>query len=123
MEEKDQKTATISSEDQHRVKEKELLAGKYRAKGAQTLSLKQYLELEAKKKKALKPKVPAYLKFILATPFIIVSCFGAVYIPYMLYQIATGKSTAATEQKKSAKDLSLDDLMKKAPDGEPVRAK
>lgn len=79
--------------------EKELsLSDKYKLKGAQQMT---YAEYQAYKAKSNKPKftIPPVIKFILGTPFIIIFCGGIVFIPYMLYTIATSPSAPAPSDK------------------------
>lgn len=46
-------------------------------------------EYRAQKAKAQRKKkgLPAPVKFILATPLLIIFCFGLFFLPYMMYQI------------------------------------
>ena len=70
---------------------KEQLASRYKQKGAQQLSLEEYLALQKKKTKSVK-KLPAQLQFLLATPFLIIFCFGIFFLPYLAYVIFTSPS-------------------------------
>lgn len=65
---------------------------KYQAKGAQLISLQDYLAKQEKAKKA-QFKLPPYIKYILAAPIIIVSCLGVFIIPYLVFQAVTSSST------------------------------
>jgi len=64
------------------------LTSKYQTKGAQKLSYQEYL---ARKEKAEKSqfKMPPVLKYILAAPLILVSFFGLLFIPYLIFQALT----------------------------------
>ena len=57
---------------------------KYQAKGAQQVSLQEYLTSQEKTKSKL--RMPSYLKFILAAPAVLLCCFGIIFIPYMIFQ-------------------------------------
>ena len=74
------------------------LSDKYKLKGAQQLT---YAEYQALKTKNSKPRftIPPFVKFILGTPFIIIFCCGVIFIPYMLYIIATSPSAPAPTDK------------------------
>ena len=74
------------------------LSDKYKLKGAQQMT---YAEYQALKAKSNKPKftIPPVVKFILGTPFIIIFCCGILFIPYMLYTIATSPSAPAPKDK------------------------
>ena len=68
-------------------------------KGQEKVSLKDYLlqkEQEAKKKK--KTKLPLAVVIFLLTPLLIIFCFGIFYIPWMIYQIVTGKPAVEKSQ-------------------------
>jgi len=80
----------------------EALKKKYKQKGAQQLTLAEYL---ANKKKAKKRKgqIPTHIKIILATPFLIIFCFGIFFIPYMLYLIATSPLAPENPDKNETK--------------------
>jgi len=63
------------------------------------ISLKDYLNQKAQEtKKKKKSKLPMPIVIFLATPFLIVFCFGLFFVPYLIYQIATGKSAAEKSQ-------------------------
>ena len=95
-------------EEQRQAKARAQLNEKLKAKGAQSLSYKEYLALKAKKEKAAQAKIPIQLKFILSTPILLVVCFGVLFIPYILYLIATSKPTV---EKKD--NTGLESIMKK----------
>lgn len=95
--------------EQQRAKEKALLAKKYKDKKAQSLSLKEYLKLEAEKKRKPKINLPSSLKLVFAIPLTLLACCGAVFIPYILYQIAIGKNAPIEEKK--PKTITYEDLL------------
>jgi hypothetical protein len=64
---------------------------RYEDKGAQQIGLQEYLAKQAKAKKS-KLKIPKAVKYILATPLIIVSLFGIFFIPYMIFMAVTSSS-------------------------------
>lgn len=105
-------TKQTAAADQQ-TKEKAELSQKYKAKGAQNMTLKEYLALKKKKSQTQKPQLPAPVKIILATPFILICCFGVLYIPYMIFQIAVGKPVPIVEKKQDKKKVSYQDLLKK----------
>ncbi|OGX26219.1 MAG: hypothetical protein A2787_03955 [Omnitrophica WOR_2 bacterium RIFCSPHIGHO2_01_FULL_48_9] len=60
------------------------------SKKKEKISLEEYLAQQKKNKKA--PfQLPPSLKIALATPFLIIFCFGLFYLPFMIFNIATGK--------------------------------
>ena len=61
---------------------------KYEAKGAQQVSLQDYLAKQEKTKKS-QFKIPTAVKYILAAPVLIIFCFGLFLIPYMIFQAFT----------------------------------
>lgn len=75
------------------------LGKKYKTRGFQQLSLKDYEALKKKRSRRYRPKLPPHLKIILGTPFLLVFCFGLFFIPIIIYQIATGRPS---EKEKSA---------------------
>ena len=85
--------------------EKELtLSDKYKLKGAQQYT---YAEYQAAKAKSNKPRftISPIVKIILGTPFIIIFCAGILFIPYMLYTIATSPSAPEpSDQTKTTDD-------------------
>jgi len=66
----------------------ETLKKKYKERGFQQLSLAEYYAMK-KKAQRKKIQIPVHIKIIIATPFLIVFCFGVFFLPYMLYVIAT----------------------------------
>ncbi len=69
------------------------LAEKYKLKGAQQMTYDEYEAAKAKSaRKSSKFKIPAFAKFILGTPFIIIFLFGVLFIPYIVYLIFTSPS-------------------------------
>lgn len=74
------------------------LADKYKLKGAQQITYAEYQALKAKNSRR-RFIIPPFVKFILGTPFIIVFCCGLVFIPYILYLIATSPSAPAPKDK------------------------
>ncbi len=73
-------------------------------KSKEKIELKDYLEAKAKEaKKKKNSQMPLPVKIFLLSPFLIIFCFGIFYIPFMIYQIATGK--AAVEQTEKGKTL------------------
>ena len=97
-----------AAEEKRLSQSRDQLMQKLKARGAQSMTLKEYMALKAKKDKVGKPKFPAHLRLIVATPILLIVCFGIFYIPFTLYQIATGKK-APPKVEHSA----LDDIMKK----------
>lgn len=84
------------AEEQRLAQARAQMAAKLKAKGAQSMSYKEYETLRTRKEKAKakKLKIPAQLKIALSTPAILIACFGVVFIPYVLFLIATGKPKA-----------------------------
>lgn len=82
-----EETEQVTNEPRKRNEE---LAGKYRERGFQQLSLTEY-EAIKKSKNQKKRKLPAPVMFVLSTPFVVVFCFGLYFIPMILYQVATSK--------------------------------
>lgn len=72
--------------------DKKALAEKYKLKGAQQISYAEYEALRAKKSRVRPVKIPFFAKFIFGTPFIIIFCCGIVFLPYIIYLIATSPS-------------------------------
>ncbi len=69
------------------------LAKKYKLKGAQQMTYDEYEAAKAKAaRKSSKFKVPAFVQFILGTPFVIIFLFGILFIPYIIYLILTSPS-------------------------------
>lgn len=68
------------------------LNDKYKARGAQSMSMAEYLALKEKNSKKPKLQIPTFVKYILGSPFIILFCAGLLFIPYILYTIATSPS-------------------------------
>ena len=99
-----------AEEEQRLAKNRIEMAQKLKAKGAQSMSYKQYMDLQARREKSKKPALPTPIKLIVATPLLLIACFGVFFIPYIIFQIATGK-TAQEKPKKSV--TTLEDLMKK----------
>lgn len=79
----------------------QILKKKYEGKGFQSMSLAEYEAMMKRKNKKVRLKVPAHLKFILTTPFIIIFCFGLFYIPFLIYQAASGNSNNKKDTKKT----------------------
>ena len=90
-------------------KNKELLAQKYRAKGFQKLSLAEYEALKTKRARKKGFSIPLHFKFILSTPLLIIFCFGILFIPYIIYVIATGPYMAPVD--KEEKESSYQDFL------------
>jgi hypothetical protein len=103
----------VLTPEQQLAQEKELLVKKYKARGIQNTSLKEYLELRNKHARRKKLLLPTPLKIAVITPLILIACFGAIFIPYTLYQVATTKPASQKSPKAKKADISLDDLMKK----------
>ena len=74
---------------------------KYEAKGAQQVSLQEYLSRQEKAKKS-QFKIPPAVKYILAAPFLIIFCFGLFFIPYMIFKAITSTSADTQVTAKSA---------------------
>ena len=85
--------------EQQKAKEKALLAKKYRDKGAQSVSLKEYLKLEAAKRRKPKVKVPSTVKVAFAVPLTILAVLGAIFIGFIIYLIVTAKNVPVEETK------------------------
>ena len=62
------------------------LTDKYKAKGAQQLTLKEYEVLKAKKDQQAQKKVNPIVKIILSIPMLIIFAFGLVLIPFIFFQ-------------------------------------
>ncbi len=67
---------------------KELLA-KYRKKGFQTMSLDEYYAHKKRESRIKKMRLPNFLKWVIYTPFILIFCFGLLFIPIITYQVFT----------------------------------
>lgn len=72
------------------------------------MSYKEYMALKAKEAQKKKgKKLPLPLVIFLLTPFLIIFCFGLIYLPFLIYQIITGKpstepqTTTSSSEKKS----------------------
>lgn len=64
------------------------------------IPLKEYLAAKAKEEKKKKQsKIPLPVMIFLLTPLLIVFCFGLFYLPFLLFQIATGKSASDQNSK------------------------
>ena len=61
---------------------------KYKAKGAQQVSYKEYLARQEKAKNS-KPKIPSFIKYILMAPLLLVGCFGLFFIPFLIFKAIT----------------------------------
>jgi hypothetical protein len=116
-------SAKADAAAEQQAKEKAELAKKYKAKGVQNMTLKEYLELKKKKGGKEKPQVPVPVKLTLSTPLLLICCFGVIFIPYIVYQVATGKYEPVVEKKEEKKKISYQDLMKKAAEEEESWAK
>lgn len=68
------------------------LSDKYKLKGAQQISYAEYEAAKAKQSRTRKFRIPAFVKFIISTPFIVIFCVGIFFIPYILYLIMTSPS-------------------------------
>ena len=70
--------------------EKERLTRNYKERGFQKQSLNDYMAL--KRLQNRKKKVPffAVIKHILTTVFILLFCFGAIFLPYITYLFIVG---------------------------------
>lgn len=77
------------------------LSKNYREKGFQQMTLKEYNALKLKKQQKQKKEMPAALKYILMTPFILIFCFGLFFIPFMIYQFFVGLSAEKKPQEKT----------------------
>lgn len=88
------------------------LTDKYKLKGAQQMTYAEYAALKEKQSKGRKFEIPIIVKFILGTPFIIVFCCGILFIPYILYLIATSPSAPPITDEPSS-STSYEDLAKK----------
>ena len=58
------------------------------------ISYKDYLAQKEKEKKKKSFELPLPVKIILLTPFLIITCFGLFYIPFMAFQVATSPAHA-----------------------------
>jgi hypothetical protein len=70
---------------------REGLARKYKERGFQQISLAEYEAIKKRKARSLNYRLPPSLAVVLGTPFLIIFCFGIFFIPYIIYQIATGR--------------------------------
>ena len=68
-------------------------------KPIEKISLAEYEAIKAKEAKRFKLKIPASVKWIIITPFLIIFCCGLFLIPYLLYLIATSPETAKKADK------------------------
>jgi len=84
--------------EEQRKKEKALLTQKYREKGIQQLSLAEYEALRSSRKRKKRLNIPTPVKFIFATPVLFVFCYGVFFIPYTMYQVATGRPSKAKQK-------------------------
>ena len=62
------------------------LTDKYKSKGAQQLTLKEYEALKAKKEQKSQKKVPLPVRIILAIPMFLIFAFGLILIPIIFFQ-------------------------------------
>ena len=76
-------------------------------KKKEKISLEEYLALQKKNQKPAF-KLPASVKIALATPAIIIFCFGLFYLPFMIFSIATSKPAP----EKTEKTVSYHDIKK-----------
>ncbi len=77
------------------------LSKNYKEKGFQQMTLKDYNALKLKKEKKQKKEMPAAVKYILMTPFILIFCFGLFFIPFMIYQFFVGLSQEQKPKEKT----------------------
>jgi len=70
--------------------EKERLARNYRERGFQKQSLNDYLALKRLRNQKKKIPISAAIKHMLTTVFILLFCFGAIFLPYITYQFILG---------------------------------
>jgi len=77
------------------------LSKDYKDKGFQQMTLKDYNAQRLKKNKKQKKEIPAAVKYILMTPFILIFCFGLFFIPFMIYQFFVGLSQQKKPQEKA----------------------
>lgn len=78
-----------ADEQAQQPQEESTLAELYKKKGLQKQSYNDYLLLKKQQSQRKKFKLPAPIKFILATPLILLFCIGIIFIPYMLYLFFT----------------------------------
>ena len=64
---------------------------KYQSKGAQKTTYKDYLTQQEKSSKK-QFKMPPFVKYILMIPFILIFCFGLIFIPYLIFKALTSPS-------------------------------
>lgn len=95
-------------------KEKEILSQKYRAKGFQSLSLSEYESIKARKNKTKKFKAPPFIKLIAGTPFVIIFIFGLLFLPWIVFVIATGPYKHWKEREDSKSSYYNDSLTLKS---------
>lgn len=86
---------------------------KYQERGAQRLTLAEYHALQ--KKKGASPKLSPQLRLILSTPFLIVFCFGALFLPYMVFVILTSPSAETKKEKTGYEKLLKESSTSKKP--------
>ena len=112
MENQEQNKVQEQNKDKNQSKNKAILKEKYQAKGCQTLSLADYEALRAKRSRKKGISIPVHFKFIFSTPLLIVFCFGVLFLPYVVYLIATGPFSPPKEKPK-AEDISSENSLAK----------
>ena len=63
---------------------------------AQSISLKEYMQLQAKEAKKKKGGLPLPVKLILLSPLIIIGLLGIFLVPYFIYSIAVSPESKST---------------------------
>lgn len=93
---------------QNEPNDKPELTNKYKLRGFQKISLPEYEARRAKDAKRFKFKIPTAVKLIGRSIFFVLFCFGVVYIPWVLFIVAThpigwssNNSNATLERKNS----------------------
>jgi len=78
------------------------LTGKYKQKGFQKISIEEYEAMRAKKSKRRKIKIPAAIKFVGNSVSMVIFCFGIIFVPWILYYVATHPMVDPSKKKDKA---------------------
>lgn len=79
----------MTDEQTQQSQEDPSLTELYKEKGVQKQSYNDYLSLKKQQDQRKKFKLPAPIKFIIATPFVLLFCVGIVFIPFIIYLLFT----------------------------------
>ena len=99
----ERKAALAQRRREDEVKHKKVLTKKYSQRGIQKMSLSEYDAL--RRKKALRQqerKLPRPIKLLLSVPVFIIFAAGLLFLPYLLYLVATSPSS---DSKKTKEDV------------------